>query len=205
MTKKSAVQAIEPTNEMETAKVPDPFAPEKLRLNQSFTEMVAVKKLLTTVPVRKPHSQDFVRVHPDPAFRENVALIQLKDDNEQYLVHADLVHELASEIAGATLYLAANKQGVVFFWPVRLPTPDGKDFPAWSSAREAAELATKKWVRLTWNKSLGAYDICEAISQSSEPEWPADFDYWGLIKIAFRDHVIKDLEHPVVKRLRGLI
>jgi len=26
-----------------------------------------------------------------------------------------------------------------------------------------------------------------------------------LLKIAFRDHIIEDLDHPVVKRLRGLI
>jgi len=45
---------------------PDPAA---LRLDQSFADTVGVKKLLTTVPVRKPNRQDFVRVHPDPAFR----------------------------------------------------------------------------------------------------------------------------------------
>jgi hypothetical protein len=32
----------------------DPFSPENLRLNQSFTETVEVKKQLATVPVRKP-------------------------------------------------------------------------------------------------------------------------------------------------------
>ena len=37
----------------------DPFDPENLRLDQSFTEAAGVKKLLTTVPVRKPKSQDF--------------------------------------------------------------------------------------------------------------------------------------------------
>jgi len=202
MTDKSAVlQAVSAP-----AHAADPFAPENLRLSQSFMETAAaVKKLITTVPVRKPNSQDFVRVHSDPAFSENFPVIQLKDDNEQYLVVASLVPELAAEVVNVTVYLAANKQGVVFFWPVRLPSPDGKDFDAWRSAREAAELAKHKWIRLKWNKSLGAYEISEAISQSSEPEWPADLGYWDLMKIAFRDHIIEDLDHPVVKRLRGLI
>ena len=44
----------------------DPFDPANLRLSQSFTETVGVKKLLTTVPVRKPSPQDFVRVHRGP-------------------------------------------------------------------------------------------------------------------------------------------
>jgi hypothetical protein len=36
----------------------------------------------------------------------------------------------------------------------------------------------------------------------SDPEWP-ELGYWDLIKIAFRDHLIQDLEHQVIKRLRG--
>ena len=49
------------------ASTPDPFNPTNLRLSQSFVETAGVKKLLTTIPVRKPSPQDFVRVHPDPA------------------------------------------------------------------------------------------------------------------------------------------
>ena len=44
---------------------PDPFDPAALRLDQSFADTVGVKKHVTTVPVRKPNRQDFVRVHPD--------------------------------------------------------------------------------------------------------------------------------------------
>jgi hypothetical protein len=40
-----------------------------LRLDQSYADTVGVKKLLTTVPVRKPNRQEFVRVHRDPAYR----------------------------------------------------------------------------------------------------------------------------------------
>ena len=57
---------------------PDPFDPTNLRLSQSFTETAGVKKLLTAVPVRKPNPQDFVRVHPGPAFRDNFPVIELK-------------------------------------------------------------------------------------------------------------------------------
>jgi hypothetical protein len=203
--KRNVLEAVEPTNNAEPDKALDPFAPANLRLSQSFADTTAVKKLLTTVPVRKPSAQDFVRVHPDPGFCDNFPLIQLKDDNEQYVVPANLVPDLASEVVPVTLYLATNKQGVVFFWPVRLPGEDGKDFDAWRSAREAAEIAKNKWVRLKWNKSLGAYDIYEAENQTAEAEWPADLGYWDLIRIAFRGHIIDNVDHPVVKRLRGLV
>ena len=65
----------------------NPFDPASLRLDQTFTDGTAVKKLLTTIPVRKPNRQDFVRVHPDADYRLSpAAIIELKDDREAYLV-----------------------------------------------------------------------------------------------------------------------
>jgi len=43
------------------------------------------------------------------------------------------------------LHTAINRQGIVFFWPVRLPSSDGRDMNWWKSAREAAALATREW------------------------------------------------------------
>jgi hypothetical protein len=112
------------------------------------------------------------------------------------------VPELTGEFVTKTLYLAINRQGTVFFWPVRLPSPDGKDMNWWRSGREAAELAMKDWVRVKANMNLGAYDIFKAESQIADAEWP-QLGFWELIKIAFRDHLITTIEHPVIKRLRG--
>src|SRR6478752_7913554 len=84
---------------------PNPFNPAALRLDQSFAETVGVKKLLTTVPVRKPNRQDFVRVHPDPAYRLTpAAIIELKEDREVYLVMPDMAPNLPGEFSTATLY-----------------------------------------------------------------------------------------------------
>jgi hypothetical protein len=192
------------TMERETPPAPDPFDPANLRLSQAFTEAVAVKKLLITVPVRKPGQQDFVRVHADPAYRSDFPILEVRDEREEYIVTAGLVSALADEVVGKTLYTAINRQGTVFLWPVRLPAPDGKDLDWWRSGREAAELATKMWVRVRPNTNLGAYDIfkAEASASFADPEWP-ELDFWSLIKIAFRDHLIDHFDHPVVKRLRG--
>ena len=35
-----------------------------------------------------------------------------------------------------------------------------------------------------------------------EPQWP-EVTFQDLVKIAFKDHFIRDLDHPVVRRLRG--
>jgi hypothetical protein len=197
------LQAVNPLQtDLDTTTTLDPFAPENLRLDQSFTETVAVKKLLTTIPVRKPNRQTFFRVHPDTQYRETFPIIDLKDDREEYIVVSDLVPELMSEIVFKQLCLAITRQGTPFFLPLRLPGPDGKDNEWWRSLRELAERAQKHWLQVVPNQGLGAYEAMQAADNLGEPEWP-DLGFWELIKIAFRDYLIKDLGHPVVRRLRG--
>ena len=184
---------------------PDPFDPAALRLDQSFAETVGVRKLLTTVPVRKPNRQDFVRVHPDPAYRLTpAAIIELKEDREVYLVTPDMAVELPSEFAPATLFTVVNRQGVLHLWPVKLPGADGKHNEWHRSAAEAAELAMQRWVRVTANMALGAYEIFEATGDLPEPAWP-DLSFPGILRIAFRDRIIDSLDHAVVQRLRGAL
>jgi hypothetical protein len=182
---------------------PDPFDPASLRL-QSFGAAVGVKKALLSVPVRKPDRSWFVRVHPDESYRLQTAVIELKEDRETYLVAPALWPELATEVTFSprALFTAANRQGVVFVWPVRLPGPDGR-VDEWSrTALEAADMAGKSWVRVVANMSLGAYDVFEATAQLPEPEWPG-LPFRDLLKIAFKDRYIADLTHPVLRRLRG--
>jgi hypothetical protein len=186
-----------------TSSAPDPFDLSNLRLSQSFTDTAGVKKLLTAVPVRKPNPQDWVRVHPDPQMRDNFPLIELKDEREEYVVAGALVPELAGEFVSKTLYTTVNRQGVISLWPVRLPDPDGREMEWHRSAREAAEIATTRWVRCKANRSLGAYEIFQAEGCIAEPVWP-DLDFQQIIRIAFRDRLITSLDHPVIRRLRGL-
>jgi hypothetical protein len=181
----------------------DPFAPENLRLDQKFTETVAVKKLLTTIPVKKPNRQTFFRVHPDSKYRDVFPVIDLKDDREEYIVVRDLVPELITEIVYKQLCLAITRQGTLFFLPLRLPGPDGKDNEWWRSLREHAERAQKYWLRLVPNQELGAYEAIQASANLGDPEWP-ELGFWELIKISRKDNLITDINHPAVRQLRGL-
>jgi len=186
-----------------TAATPDPFDIASLRLNPSFLETAGVKKLLTTVPARKPSPQDFIRVHPAPEYRENFAMIDLKDDREDYLVRPEVLQELAGEVVFKTVFTAVNRQGVVFLWPIRLPASDNRKNEWPRSAREAAEMAMTRWVRVKANMSLGAYEITVAESAMADPIWP-ELSYQELVRIAYRDRMVTTIDHPVVKRLRGL-
>ena len=180
----------------------NPFNPEALRLSNDFGSVAGVKKLITTVPVRKPNKQDWFRVHPDESYRMNLGVIELKDDQEVYAVAPGLHSELADQMEPVTLYTCVQRQGTIFLWKVRLPSTDGKSHSAWDSAHGAAQRAMRKWTQMSWNASLGAYDVFEAAGIPDDPKWP-DEPFERLLETAFRGKLIDSLEHPVVRRLRG--
>jgi len=50
--------------------------------------------------------------------------------------------------------------------------------------------------------SLGGYQTYIACGELPEPEWP-EHDFQRLLAVAFRDCVVRDMDHPVVNRLLG--
>ena len=178
------------------------FELRKLRLSQSFSEIVGVKKILVTVPVRRPNPQEFVRVKPGEDWFLETAVLELKIEREIYLVNREIWQELAHEIIPKVLFTTINRQGVLTLWPIRLPGKDGRH-DAWNrSALDAAQLAKEHWVRVSANSSLGAYDVVAAPADLPDPEWP-NITFQEVVRIAFRDRIIQGLDHPVVRRLRG--
>ena len=187
------------------AETNDPFNPKRLRLSQRFAQGSDVRRALVTVPVRKPSAQDFFRVHPDEEWRLDTALIEIKADREVYLVAPEIWPLFPNECKPRTLYTTTDRRNVVTLWPVRLPDENGR-LDDWNrSAHEAAQLATEKWVRMSADMALGAYRIDVAMGEFPEPVWPTGVTFADLLKIAFKGKMIEDLDHPVLRRLRGEI
>jgi hypothetical protein len=188
------------------AAAPDPFDLKNLRLDQAFIESGGTRKLLTTVPVHKPKPQSFVRVRSDTNYREALAVLVFKDeDNERYLLPPKIAEQLPGEYVVERHYTAITRQNTVLLWPVRLPGPDGRVNPWHQSAATAAEHAMHHWVRVKANRDLGAYEIIEAPAGIPDPDWPTDVTFQELIRIAYKDRIVTSLDHPAVKRLRGLL
>jgi hypothetical protein len=192
------------TTQKPEAAAPDPFDPAALRMAPDYVESACVKKHLATVPVRKPHRHDFIRVRDGSNYRDTFGLIEYGDDKDFYLVMPVVAVELPGEFNLFTIYTAINRQSTLFPWPVRLPGPDGRQNEWWRSGHEAAALAEKKWVRVSSNKNLGAYEIHIADSVMSEPQWP-EHSFRDLLRIGFRDRIIDRPDHLVIKQLRGLV
>lgn len=181
----------------------DPFDPANLRLDQNFVEMSGAKRLITTIPVRKPNSQDFVRTHPAPEYRADVGIIELKEDREAYLLSPAIANAVKRESIPVTIYTSINRQGVLFLWPVKLPRADGKILGWHTTARSAAEYAMKHWCRVQADMSLGGYVTTEGPSTIPPPEWP-DMPLKEMLRIAFHTRFIDSLDHAVLNRLRGI-
>lgn len=181
---------------------PSRLSLDEMRLPQNFGAVAGVKKVITSIPARKPGNQAFFRVRAGAEWRVQLAILQLKDDGENYLVLPDMFSELAQEARPKLLYTAISRDGTPFVWPVNLPGEDGR-LDTWSqSAHEAAKHAEGHWIRLVANRSSGAYDIMRATGELAEPEWP-EFSFVELLNLAFKDKVIDSPTHPIVRRLRG--
>lgn len=181
----------------------DPLDPKHLALGQDFAGAIGVKKLTTSVPVRKPHRHEWVRAHPDPEYRLQTAALPLKFEREEvYLVAQPLWTELPGEIRPIEISTAINREGIVFLWPVKLPGADGR-IDTWNASLiDAITHARQQWVRVSANMSLGGYEVHVPTGELSEPTWPT-LTFRELLRIGFRDRFITDMNHPALKKLRG--
>ena len=178
------------------------FDIESLRISPDYAATLGATKLLATVPCRKPNPQVFIRVRPEEEFRLPTAVIEIKEDREIYLL-APALREVVSHVWQIKMfYTAITRQGTLFLWPVRMPGSDGR-LDTWNqSAHTAAEHATHAWTRVQSNRQLGGYDIFQAAGGIPEPEWP-DKTMQELVQLAFKNHFIDSLDHPVLQALEG--
>jgi hypothetical protein len=182
----------------------DPFDPSTYRVRQTLAAAAGVQKVLAELAVCTPNKAWWVRRHPDPAYALDVWVVELKDDQETYLVLPPLWPSLIGEATfkPKTFYLAVTMQGKLFLWGVRRPADDTKEPNRWMRAPlEAIRLARDKWTRISWNEVTRQHDVATCES-AAEPEWP-DLPFRELLKLAFRNYVIDTLDHPVLRRLRG--
>ena len=183
---------------------PGTFDLASMRLSQDFATAIGVKKRITTVPVRKPNRQEFVRVHPSPTYRQDTAVVELEAERETYVVAQSLWSEVHGELIPKRLLLTMTRQNVLILWPIRLPGEDGR-IDQWNdSSMIAAERATQCWVRVASDRHLGAYELFEAPADLPDPEWP-EISFQEILDIAFRGRQIDDINHSVLKQLRGEI
>jgi hypothetical protein len=175
---------------------------DSLRL--SLAASVGTREVLTHVPVRKPSRTEWVRVHPAADMQIATGVFIDREEREVFFVVPELRAELVGELRSILMLTAITRQGVLMLWPVPLPDESGRR-NAWAdTAREAAETAKQQWVRVVADMALGAYRMHLAEGDLPDPVWPAK-SLAELLKLAFKGRIIDSIDHPVVRRLRGLV
>jgi hypothetical protein len=186
---------------------------EKLRLSPEDTGGLGSKKVLTTVPVRRPGKQEFFRCHPDEAMTLTAMLFVDSADGEAYFVAPAMrdCDVLANQVKPTLLQLTVLRSGVLIIWPLTLPNSEkgsggGKSWH--ESALKARVIGKTKWTRVVADKAINGYQTYVAEGKLDGPDWVKLLDgktFNELLEIAFADKIILDEEHPVVRSLRGLL
>src|SRR5215207_9360970 len=180
------------------------FDIESVRVNPDMLDGVAVNVPLT-ITVRKPPKQEFIRVHPKPEFRITVAAVELKEEGEFYLLSGSMREQLLdTEAATYTLYTYITRAGALRLWPIREMGPDGRVNEWHRTARIAADMAMKSWIRVIPSKHVGGYEVKRAAVAVPEPTWP-DLTMKDIIRIAFKERgwIVDHVDHDLVKKLQG--
>ena len=197
---KDPVQTIQEVKETQNVDESESdFDLESIRLPQHYSEQIGVKKLLTTVPVRKPNRTQFCRTHPE--YRMDVKLLKYGETDEMYVVKPEVSADVLQLAKPYRLVLVVDRLGTAFIWPLAIPDEE-RPMDWHKSALEADLRAQKAWIRLAANQALGAYDIFEAAGELSEPIWPTES--WNkLVEVAFKQKIIDTPEHVIIQKLQG--
>ena len=180
---------------------------EAVRLRPEDTADIGTREILTRVPVRRPRRDEFFRCHPNPEMSLAVTVfVDRQEQDDVYFVAPAMRGALAEDLRAVHLQLTISRRNTVFIWPLTLPNADNPLGRSWhESAFKAREIAKIHWVRIFADKSLNGYRVMQAEGHLSEPEWPKDKSFNDLLAIAFEDRIIMTEDHPVVRRLRGLV
>jgi len=197
--------AFEPTHPAAPAAPPNPFDPAALHLGADYSEGLGVRKVISTVPVRKPNKSEWFQVRPGPAWRLQTALLEVEAgvDRAVYLVAKHLWADLSGEIAPALVLTCTNRAGDLFLWRVKLPGSDGRTNTWTESALRIAQAAESTWCRMVADTTNGHYTHFEPAAELPEPKWPEGLDFHQILKIAFRDKFIDTADHAILRALRG--
>ena len=185
----------------------DPFDPAQFRAPNTLDGSGdGIRREFTQIRIGKPKKSSFFRSHADPAYRLPVNIIEYDSGmmKEEFLVMPTVTEALVEETKPKLLVLCVDKMGAPFLWLAPRQAEDGfQRTNLWNtSALEALKLSETKWVRMSANMAEGAYTI-HTSSSDSAPDWP-DLQLNELIKLGFgEERVIRDMNHPVVKRLLG--
>ncbi len=182
---------------------------EALRVTEAIP--IVVKRVVTSIPIKKPKpGVEFFRIRPESEWKFPTYILDLggsSDGEGKYLLNPALYPEVmeTKKLKLVVIHTGITYgSGEIFLSEIAQPDAEGKDNEYNRTRRIAYTIAETKWVKLQTNDIIKAYDTVFAMSKLPDPEWPEEpGNMIKAIEIAFKDRFIDDINHPVLKRLRG--
>ena len=176
---------------------------EQFTYREDFASANKLQGEITFVPVRRPDPQSWVYITSKPEMRVNVAVLELRQLRETYLVRPEVAASLDGECSHRILVPYADRERGFFLWAVRLSDSRG-NLDSWAmSALRIITQFTDRWIKIKSKMNAGCYEVTVAPIEIPPPEWPAD-GLKFLINRAFKNKTITSLNDPIVRRLKGL-
>ena len=188
-----------------SADMPDPFDPEAFRTPPEGAPGSGVEVQPVKLKVRNPKKTEFFRCHPALRLPASVLLKEDGLDKLYFLARPAVATMNPDEFKQVELCLCTNRDGVLFVWPIPQPSESGRTNEWHVSARDGAQKALAKWVRLKPDKANGQYNVLVSQVYNQAPKWsqpPMTLN--DMLARAFgKSQLIEDEDHPELKALRG--
>jgi hypothetical protein len=181
---------------------------ESFRVEQDYAARLQLAKRSVSVPVGRPNPQAFINIHPSPEWRIPVNVLEIRATRRIHLVARELVPEVMNDLVPKLLVAYSMVDGSWGLWPIRLRGALGEMDPYNESAHRIVMEYANTWVRVMTDKSAGRYVAIPAAAATMGlehlpvPRWP-DKGFAYIFDLAFRGQVIRSMDHPVLRSLRG--
>jgi hypothetical protein len=178
---------------------------ESLRLPETFSEAQAGEKLPLRSTFGKLSRHRFSRVHPSNDFKYKAIVVSSKElDGETYLALPALAPYLKNLATPKILRLAVDNAGTPRLIAEPIINSNSKTNLWNESMVHAIRVAEERWVRIEANMAAGQYETIVAKGDLGEPVWP-EKSMEDLVLEVFKDRIIKDIDHPLLRQLEGLV
>jgi hypothetical protein len=159
---------------------------------------------LGRLAIERPPNEAFFRIHLEHWQDLTVYEHMEGMDRVSYLILGDVYKQVIDEpvFKHKRFHLYVTRDGACGLWGVSLPDLNGR-INTWSeSAMTLISRARKEWVRCVPDKEANSYGYRKSKKDFGEPKWPTE-TWLELLTLAFKGHVIEDLDHDILKKLRG--
>jgi hypothetical protein len=165
----------------------------------------------TVMPVKKPHKQATVAIHPEQAMRFKLQCFLLHSEAEgkagdrtYYPIFPEVAKLVPESVIPVQFVPYITVGGTMMLWPVSMKRDSKGELNSWhASALDVIDeySASGEWIRVIPNSEANGYDV-KIMDLTLAPKWPA-LSKQDILDLAFKKRLIKDLEHPVIKSQLG--